>query len=176
MDQRYWGQKNRYSVGEKMAINCSSEATLPPANLTWYINQQPVIPANLAQYPVVNITHNYEETLHTNTLGLVHSVRRHDFQHQNHKHMKIKCVASIYDAYYKVVEITVGKKARKRKVVKVGNNDNNKYTYLTKSREEEDSGKLDYKSKPTSSSYLNSSSMMAIPTFLLVSLLWSSLV
>ena len=25
-----------------MNINCSSEATLPPANLTWYINQQPV--------------------------------------------------------------------------------------------------------------------------------------
>ena len=25
-----------------MNINCSSEATIPPANLTWYINQQPV--------------------------------------------------------------------------------------------------------------------------------------
>ena len=32
----------RYSVGEEMRINCTSEKTLPPANLTWYINQQPV--------------------------------------------------------------------------------------------------------------------------------------
>jgi hypothetical protein len=30
----------RYFVGEKMAINCTSAATLPPANLTWYINQK----------------------------------------------------------------------------------------------------------------------------------------
>ena len=32
----------RYSVGEEMRVNCTSEKTLPPANLTWYINQQPV--------------------------------------------------------------------------------------------------------------------------------------
>ena len=32
----------RYSVGEDVRINCTSEKTLPPANLTWYINQQPV--------------------------------------------------------------------------------------------------------------------------------------
>ena len=30
----------RYSVGEKLDINCSSAATLPHANLTWYINQK----------------------------------------------------------------------------------------------------------------------------------------
>ena len=50
----YWGvimniindyhqhHKYRYSVGEDVRINCTSEKTLPPANLTWYINQQPV--------------------------------------------------------------------------------------------------------------------------------------
>ena len=32
----------RYSLGESLNLNCSSEATLPPANLTWYINQKPV--------------------------------------------------------------------------------------------------------------------------------------
>ena len=32
----------RYSLGESLSLNCSSEATLPPANLTWYINQKPV--------------------------------------------------------------------------------------------------------------------------------------
>ena len=29
-------------MGEEMRVNCTSEKTLPPANLTWYINQQPV--------------------------------------------------------------------------------------------------------------------------------------
>ena len=48
--------------------------------------------------------------------------------------MKIKCVASIYDAYYKVVEVSVGK-YRRRKVVKVSSRNNNKYTYLTKNSE-----------------------------------------
>ena len=48
--------------------------------------------------------------------------------------MEIKCVASIYDAYYKVVEVSVGK-SRRRKVVKVSSRNNNKYTYLTKNSE-----------------------------------------
>ena len=33
---------DRYAVGERLEVNCSSAATLPPANLTWYINQRPV--------------------------------------------------------------------------------------------------------------------------------------
>ena len=49
--------------------------------------------------------------------------------------MKIKCVASIFDAYYKVVEIVVGK-SRRRKVVKVTKRNKNKYTYLTKDTED----------------------------------------
>ena len=45
--------------------------------------------------------------------------------------MKIKCVASIYDAYYKVVEISVGRE-RKRKIFTVDKRtkNKNKYTYL----------------------------------------------
>eukprot|EP00090_Calanus_glacialis_P015342 TRINITY_DN24223_c0_g1_i2.p1 TRINITY_DN24223_c0_g1~~TRINITY_DN24223_c0_g1_i2.p1 ORF type:complete len:189 (-),score=37.68 TRINITY_DN24223_c0_g1_i2:225-791(-) len=161
--------KSRYSVGEKMAINCSSEATLPPANLTWYINQQPVPPSHLVKYPVVNITDSHEETLHTNTLGLLHTVRRHDFQHQNHKHMIIKCVASIYDAYYKVVEVSVGK-SRRRKVVKFSGRNNNKYTYLTKNSEN-NSGQLNPAVNPTSSSYINTGCVITIPTLLLFCIL-----
>ena len=34
---------SRYSIGDSLELNCSSELTLPPANLTWYINQRPVI-------------------------------------------------------------------------------------------------------------------------------------
>ena len=34
---------------------------------------------------------------------------------QHHPSMKIKCVASIYTAYYKTVDIVVGRKMRRRK-------------------------------------------------------------
>ena len=50
--------------------------------------------------------------------------------------MKIKCVASIFDAYYKVVEIVVGKSRRR----KVSNKNKNKYTYHTKNTEIDSSG------------------------------------
>jgi len=163
------GAESRYSVGEKMNINCSSEATIPPANLTWYINQQPVTSAHLQQYPVINITYNHEDILHTNTVGLIHTVRRHDFMHNNHKHMKIKCVASIFDAYYKVVEIVVGK-SRRRKVVKVTKRNKNKYTYLTKDTESS-SETLNNPSKPTTSSYINYSYRLTSSSLIIFTLL-----
>jgi len=165
------GAKSRYTIGEKLAINCSSEATLPPANLTWYINQQPVPLSQLVKYPVVNLTYNFDETLHTNTLGLLHTVRRHDFQHKNQKHIKIKCVASIFDAYYKVVEVTLGR-TKKRKVVKVGNKDNNKYTYITKNIPD-NKDLSNSRRQPSSSNYVNNSVKMRVQTVFLLTLLTS---
>ena len=65
-----------------------------------------------------------------------HSHCRNDFKHQFHRNMKIKCVASIYDAYYKVVEISVGRE-RKRKVIKINQKkkEKNKYTYLVEGKD-----------------------------------------
>ena len=54
------------------------------------------------------------EQLQTSTLGLVHTITRHDMN-PGHPTIKIKCVASIYTAYYKTVEIIVGRKMRRRK-------------------------------------------------------------
>ena len=89
---------SRYSVGESLQLNCSSEATLPPANLTWYINQRPVgqhvlqskifssvgvkcgclqvSPEQLVKYPILNMSTGQDETLHTAVLGLNHKVSR----------------------------------------------------------------------------------------------------
>ena len=85
----------RYSLGESLSLNCSSEATLPPANLTWYINQKPVqkkfnissgihifslhhqvSPDQLIKYPIINMTLGKDETLHTAVLGLRRQVMR----------------------------------------------------------------------------------------------------
>merc|ERR1719334_1777281 len=95
----------RYSVGETLDLNCSSEATLPPANLTWYINQRPVSPEQLNKYPIINMTVAKDETLHTAILGLRHTIQRSDFGHG--KIVTVKCVASIYDIYYKMVETRI---------------------------------------------------------------------
>ena len=89
----------RYSVGESLQLNCSSEATLPPANLTWYINQRPVgttrftikifssvcrkcgywqvSAEQLVKYPILNMSTGQDETLHTAVLGLNHRVSRY---------------------------------------------------------------------------------------------------
>ena len=32
------GQKSRYSVGEVVDLNCTSNASLPEAELSWYVN------------------------------------------------------------------------------------------------------------------------------------------
>ena len=34
------GARSRYFLGENISINCTSSPTLPPANLTFYINQK----------------------------------------------------------------------------------------------------------------------------------------
>ena len=35
---RITGQKSRYSVGEVVDLNCTSNASLPEAELSWYVN------------------------------------------------------------------------------------------------------------------------------------------
>ena len=63
-------------------------------------------------YPVTNISTKGEQ-LQTSTLGLLHTITRQDMNPAQHT-MKVKCVASIYTAYYKTVEIIVGRRMRKR--------------------------------------------------------------
>ena len=63
-------------------------------------------------YPVTNISTKGEQ-LQTSTLGLLHTITRQDMNPAQPT-MKVKCVASIYTAYYKTVEIIVGRRMRKR--------------------------------------------------------------
>ena len=36
------GQKSRYSLGEVVDLNCTSNASLPAAELSWYVNSKEV--------------------------------------------------------------------------------------------------------------------------------------
>ena len=94
------GAHERYSKGDRVEMNCTVAATMPPANSSWYINQRLVSGRQLQHHPVLNWTSAREGRLHTASLGLHHTLTRRDFRHNNG--VKFKCVAAIYDAYYKV--------------------------------------------------------------------------
>ncbi|XP_023321773.1 cell adhesion molecule 1 [Eurytemora carolleeae] len=107
------GAKTRYVPGEEVQLNCTAENTKPPTNLTWYINQKLVPETYITRYPIVNTSQDYEY-LHTSTVGLKYRINRTDFGAETNE-IRIKCTASIYDAYYKVSEVSAEKIRRFRK-------------------------------------------------------------
>ena len=54
--------------------------------------------------------------------------------------MTVKCVASIYDIYYKMVETRILRDKKNRRIIKMDKNkiNNNKYTYLVENDEYDD--------------------------------------
>ena len=64
-------------------------------------------------YPIEASVGRGGEQVQTNTLGLHRSVTREDFTSHNSS-LNIKCVASIYTAYYKTVEQMMTLKMRKK--------------------------------------------------------------
>ena len=63
---------------------------------------------------------------------------RSDFGHG--KIVTVKCVASIYDIYYKMVETRILRDKKNRRIIKMDKNkiNNNKYTYLVENDEYDD--------------------------------------
>ena len=45
------GARSRYRRGEEVDLNCTVEATMPPANISWYINQR-LVSAQKAREPL----------------------------------------------------------------------------------------------------------------------------
>ena len=66
----------------------------------------------LVRYPVQNLTTDTGQQLHTASLGLAVVADRRLFVDK--RRMKLKCVASIFDIYHKINEISVEKIRRKR--------------------------------------------------------------
>jgi hypothetical protein len=42
-DPTLFAEKHKYSLGERIRANCSSRASYPAANLTWFVNGQQVL-------------------------------------------------------------------------------------------------------------------------------------
>ncbi|XP_065572973.1 uncharacterized protein LOC136035231 [Artemia franciscana] len=89
------GGQLRYSIGDIVDVNCTSKDSLPAANLTWYINGEPVDRSYLRQYPLEEVQ---ETGLQSITLGLQFKVRQKHFKHGG---LKIKCLATLAALYWR---------------------------------------------------------------------------
>ncbi|KFB39715.1 hypothetical protein ZHAS_00007405 [Anopheles sinensis] len=96
------GGKPRYQLGEHVRVNCTSGRAKPAAQLTWYINSELADHTYVRQYPtIVSLTPDH---LETSILGLEFRVKPKHFRHGD---MKLKCLATIENVYWKSNEESV---------------------------------------------------------------------
>ena len=81
----------------------------------WFIriDFNKVPPSQTISYPKQNSINARGEVLQTSVLGLRRIISKEDVRLHDHR-MTIKCVASIYEIYYKHVEITATLKPRRK--------------------------------------------------------------
>lgn len=106
------GQKTRYSVGDWVRLNCSSNASLPETELSWYVNSKEATDDMLIRYDRVREPSN----LLTSTLGLKFPI---GVRHSREGSVKVKCVAMLLQVYLKSHEISFEVKRPRRNLVPV---------------------------------------------------------
>ncbi|XP_040168157.1 uncharacterized protein LOC120903039 [Anopheles arabiensis] len=87
------GLQSRYRPGDILRGNCTSINSKPPANLTWTINDVPIIPQYYKQYRPIKDTHT---GLETSILGINILVAHAHFIKGK---LKLKCQATIHRIY-----------------------------------------------------------------------------
>ncbi|XP_050079128.1 uncharacterized protein LOC126565971 [Anopheles maculipalpis] len=86
----------RYQIGDYVRLNCTSGRSKPAVQLTWYINSELADPSYVRQYPkIVSLTPDH---LETSILGLEFRVKPKHFRHGD---LKLKCLATISNVYWK---------------------------------------------------------------------------
>jgi len=98
-DPKIEGQKTRYSLGETVNLNCTSNASIPETELSWYVNSKEATEDMLIRYGRVREPSN----LLTSTLGLRFRI---GIQHSRAGSVKVKCVAMLLQVYLKSNEIS----------------------------------------------------------------------
>ncbi|XP_063904662.1 uncharacterized protein LOC135123728 [Zophobas morio] len=98
--------RKRYHYGDVLKATCTSEHSNPAVNLTWYVNGLP------AEAVHVN---NSREILDDGQYFTAHSVLRMKITKQSFERhrLKIRCVARMYDIYYKSYEKSVESERRR---------------------------------------------------------------
>lgn len=92
------GIHSRYRLGDVINGNCSSDYSKPAANLTWWINEIPVLPNYIRTYDVQKHT---QENLESSVLEINFIVT---YQHFIKGRLKLKCTARIHEIYEQETE------------------------------------------------------------------------
>ncbi|XP_058059917.1 uncharacterized protein LOC131210655 [Anopheles bellator] len=87
------GLQNRYQLGDILRGNCTAINSKPPANLTWTINDVPIVQQYIKQYRPIKDTYT---GLETSILGVNMLVSQGYFAKGK---MKLKCHAKIHQIY-----------------------------------------------------------------------------
>uniref|UniRef100_A0A182RBL3 Ig-like domain-containing protein n=1 Tax=Anopheles funestus TaxID=62324 RepID=A0A182RBL3_ANOFN len=90
------GTSLRYQIGDQVRVNCTSGRSNPPVQLKWYINSELADPSYVRQYPtIVSLAPGH---LQTSILGLEFRIKPKHFRRGD---LKLKCLASISNVYWK---------------------------------------------------------------------------
>ncbi|XP_035776177.1 uncharacterized protein LOC118458110 [Anopheles albimanus] len=95
------GGKARYQINDYVRVNCTSGRARPAAQLAWYINSELVDPTLVRRYPTIV---SFPDQLETSILGLEFRVKQKHFRRGD---MKLKCLATIHNVYWKSNEESV---------------------------------------------------------------------
>jgi len=90
---RLTGIKEKYQIGETLEAMCTSWQSHPPANLTWFINEEP---ARSDYLKPMKIREEYDETM-TSVLQLRFEISPHHFRDGA---IKLKCTSSLLTIYW----------------------------------------------------------------------------
>ena len=113
---RITGIKEKYQIGETLEALCTSWQSHPPANLSWFINEEKVISLFRAQNSQKDcsqarddylrpqkIREEYDDTF-TSVLGLRFEISRHHFKAGV---IKLKCSSSLLTIYWQSSMVSV---------------------------------------------------------------------
>ncbi|XP_037913348.1 uncharacterized protein LOC119652994 isoform X2 [Hermetia illucens] len=90
------GIHSRYRLGDTINGNCTSNYSKPAANLTWTINDIPVMPRDIKSYEPLKF-----ENLESSVLEINFTVQHHQFIRGR---LKLKCTARIHGIYEQDIE------------------------------------------------------------------------
>ncbi|XP_023338379.1 uncharacterized protein LOC111709035 [Eurytemora carolleeae] len=90
---RISGIKDKYQIGETIEAMCTSWHSHPPANLSWFINEEP---ARTDYLKPLKIREEYDETF-TSVLNLKFEISHHHFRNGA---IKLKCTSSLLTIYW----------------------------------------------------------------------------
>ncbi|XP_071531905.1 junctional adhesion molecule 2A-like [Panulirus ornatus] len=97
---RITGTQHQYHIGDTAHLTCTSARSLPPAQLTWYINDEEAP----TDYVVLMNDTRYNDELVESHKGLRFVVSR---QHFRNGEMTLRCSAKISSLYYKTQQHSV---------------------------------------------------------------------